>query len=68
MQNNENNDNEMNMEEEDDTMENDNYQYTGDSTNDTKASGETCQDWKSEQGYGGSCFQHLQADGWVMDY
>ena len=30
MQNNANNDNEMNMEEEDDTMENDNYQYTGD--------------------------------------
>ena len=44
------------------------YQYTGDPKSDTKASGETCQDWKSEQGYGGSCFQHIQADGWVMDY
>ena len=29
---------------------------------------ERCQDFKSSAGYGGSCFQHLHANGWVMDY
>ena len=32
------------------------------------SSGKNCQDMKSYAGYGGSCFQHLQANGWVMDY
>ena len=44
------------------------YQFTGKSENDDKASGKACQDWKSTKGYGGSCFQHIQANGWVMDY
>ena len=38
----------------------DHYEY--------QSSGERCQDLKSEQNYGGSCFQHIQANGWVMDY
>ena len=33
-----------------------------------EVSGKYCQDWKSEKGYGGSCFQHIMANGWVMDY
>ena len=32
-----------------------------------QSSGERCQDLK-DIAYGGSCFQHLQANGWVMDY
>ena len=33
-----------------------------------KISGKTCQDYKSIAGYGGNCFQHIMANGWVMDY
>ena len=33
-----------------------------------QVSGSYCQDRKSEKGYGGSCFQHIMANGWVMDY
>ena len=29
---------------------------------------ERCQDFKSSAGYGGSCFQHIMSNGWVMDY
>ena len=33
-----------------------------------EVSGEHCQQWKSTEGYGGSCFHHIMANGWVMDY
>lgn len=36
--------------------------------NDSAASGEQCQENKSDADYGGSCFSKVVADGWKMDY
>ena len=46
------------------------YQGSDDNGNgDHQSSGDRCQDYKSETGYGGgSCFQHVMSNGWVMDY